>query len=266
MAVLDYTADVWRHALGLGNGQGPRTLILEGTWWRKAAVENRLSQLDDVRELPFPDIFVGTHQGIEVAYCCAYGAPRAAEPAHVFAQIGTPLLVQIGTCGVLVPNIGIGTVLLPDTCRACDGVSEHYGGGLDVALDPYWIARAAAHLADLSITTGRARHITWPSLFAQSDSMCARWAEAGFVSVDMETSVVATIARRYGVAAVSLLSAWDALLSGRTFLDPLDPPEAAALSRANDAVFTVALRLAQEVAQRGAASKGAAAAAADQLT
>jgi len=253
MAVLDFEADVWRRSLDLPRGKEPAVLILEGTWWREAAIRNRLVLLDDVRELAFPEMFIGTRSGLSVAYCCAYGAARAAEPAHVFAQIGTPLLIQIGTCGGLVPDLATGAVVLPETCRACDGVSEIYGGGSDVALDGRWIERAQAHLADLSIAARRTKHITWPSLFAQTDAMCAEWARAGFASVDMETSVVATIARRYGVSAVALLSVWDDLRGGRTFLDPLDAAEAAALSRSNDAVFTVALNLAEEVVSRSAA-------------
>ena len=54
MAILDYPADIWREALDLPPGKEPQALILEGTWWRKSATENRLAKLDDVRELSFP--------------------------------------------------------------------------------------------------------------------------------------------------------------------------------------------------------------------
>ncbi len=99
MAILDHSDQIWRDALGMPEGQEPVALILEGTWWRETATAARLALLEDVRELEFPDMFVGTWHGLSIAYCCAYGAARAVEPAHIFAQMGTPVLIQIGTCG-----------------------------------------------------------------------------------------------------------------------------------------------------------------------
>ncbi len=249
MAILDSSEELWREALDIEAGRAPDVLILEGTWWRKNATNNRLKKLSDVRELNFPEIYVGYWNGARVAYCCAYGAARAVEPAHIFAQMGTPLLIQIGTCGTLDVNTGTGMVVLPETCAARDGISQIYGAGAHVQTTPKWVRRAETELRAREITTQRAHHLTWPSLFAQSDQMCADWAKEGLLSVDMETSAVIAVARHFGVSALSMLTVWDALPHGRTFLDPLDPPEAEALERSNEAVFDVALALAQEVAQ-----------------
>lgn len=248
MAVLDMSAQVWRDALDIPAGQEPAALILEGTWWRADAEKARLSLLDEVHETAFPDIYTGRWQGVPIAYCCAYGAPRAAEPALIFAQLGTPLLIQIGTCGAFVPSARPGCVMLPETCAARDGISQYYGAGDDVGLDGFWIGRAESLLADENLKTMRGRHLTWPSLFAQSDEMSRKWAAEGFLAVDMETSVVASIADKFGVSAVSLLSVWDALSAGKTFLDPLPSRAVAELSRANATVFKVALQLAKETA------------------
>ncbi|WDR06284.1 hypothetical protein PSQ90_02125 [Devosia rhodophyticola] len=253
MAVLDVAARVWRDALNIEVGQEPAALILEGTWWRAAAEKSRLALLDNVRETAFPDIYIGQWQGVRVAYCCAYGAARAVEPAHIFAQMGTPLLIQLGTCGAFIPDARPGSVMLPEICAARDGVSQHYGCGPDIELDPVWIDRAERLLAKENLQTLRGRHLTWPSLFAQSDEMCRQWAEEGLLTVDMETSVVGAVAQKFGVSAVSLLSVWDALSEGKTFLDPLPPEHAAELSRANTRIFDVALQLAKEVALRRAA-------------
>ncbi|WP_419909172.1 hypothetical protein [Hoeflea sp.] len=246
MAILDYSDTIWRQALGIPAGQEPAALILEGTWWREAASENRLSKLSDVRELAFPDMFAGSWNGVEIVYCCAYGAARAVEPAHIFAQLGTPLLIQIGTCGTLDPEASTGKVILPETCAARDGVSQHYRAGETVRTDAHWLQRAEHHLNRRDVETQRARHLTWPSLFAQSDEMCDGWAAEGLLSIDMETSTVVAVADYYGVKAVSMLTVWDALPHGRTFLDPLEPEDAARLRRSNEQVYDVALMLAEE--------------------
>ena len=246
MAILDYDPDIWRHALELGDGNPPAALILEGTWWREKATANRLSHLENVRELNFPDMFAGQWQGTEVVYCCAYGAARAVEPAHIFGQLGTPLMVQIGTCGTLDLSTTTGMVMLPEQCAARDGISQIYGAESVVHTDPNWVTRAETHLRNKQVKTARANHLTWPSLFAQSDEICQGWMDEGLESVDMETSAVIAVGRYFGASTVSLLSVWDALPRGRTFMDPLSDEEAAALKRSNEIVFDVALQLAKE--------------------
>lgn len=248
MAILDMPADLWWQALGLEADEAPAALILEGTWWRERATRARLSLLQDVRELPFPEMYHGRVGGVPVAYCCAYGAARAVEPAHVFAQMGAPLLIQIGTCGTLDRAAGTGLVILPGSCAARDGISPLYGAGAKLETDAHWRARAEAALCDLGRETRAAYHLTWPSLFAQSDAMCAAWADEGLLSVDMETAAVLAVARRFGAGAVAMLTVWDALPHGRTFLDPLPEADAARLAASDRAVFEAALTLAQEAA------------------
>lgn len=245
MAILDYSAQIWREALDLPQDDEPVALILEGTWWRKDATRNRLALLDEVRELPFPEMYLGYWQGHKVAYCCAYGAARAVEPAHIFAQLGTRLLIQIGTCGSLDENAPTGMIVLPERCAARDGIAQAYGAGKTVTTDPQWLTRAEKLLGEAGAQTKRTYHLTWPSLFAQSAQMCDDWAEEGLASIDMETSAVTAVANHFGAGAIAMLTVWDVLFRGRTFLDPLDPAEQKLLKKSNEQVFITALQLAK---------------------
>ncbi len=249
MAILDFDRSVWENALGLSAGDVPHVLILEGTWWRAQACETRLARLNDVQELPFPDIFTGSFGEARVAYCCAYGAARAVEPSQIFAQLGTALIIQIGTCGVMTPGIPAGAVTVPRSAAARDGVSQYYGAGNEVDFDAKWCARAETLLRSTGCTALNTSHVTWPSLFAQSDEICSAWAKEGLQTVDMEASAVAAVAARYGCASLALLCTWDLLADGRTFLDPLPDHSQTELARANTATFEVALQLALEIAQ-----------------
>ena len=257
MAILDFKADRWMTALGWTPEDVPDVLVLEGTWWRERAVQSRLRMLEGVSETAFPDIFTGRAGTSRLAYSCAYGAARAAEVAHVCAQVGTPLIVQIGTCGALVPGITTGTVAVPDRALARDGVTPTYGGGETVALDGPWSEQAAIHLARRGIAVNRGLHLTWTTLFAQDDALCAGWAAEGIATVDMETAAVAAVAARFGAKCVALLAAWDILGEGRTFLDPVDRDETRALADANAATWETALDLAAQVAAGRADRRGA---------
>ena len=250
----------WRCLISGGrSGRGhwaTRSVVFLTHWFSRGhgGVNGRRSsgsrRLTAVRELPFPDMFAGEFDGARVAYCCAYGAARAVEPAHVFAQLGTPLVVQIGTCGVMTDEFGAGTVAVPRKAEARDGVSQHYGAGASVGFASDWAGQAEDILQDLAVAARDTSHLTWPSLFAQSDAMCAGWAAEGLQTVDMEAAAVGAVAARFGVSAIALLSAWDALSEGQTFLDPLPEAQREALRRADLATFETALHLAREVSRR----------------
>ena len=126
-AVMDLGADEWLAALGMDTPDIPRAVIMEGSWWREQRTAWRLSLLDNVRELAFPDMFHGLWQGIPVVYSCVYGAPRAVELAHLFGVLGTPRMVMIGTCGALDPALATGDVVVPSIAVAREGVAHLYG-------------------------------------------------------------------------------------------------------------------------------------------
>jgi purine-nucleoside phosphorylase len=244
MAILDLAPTVWHDALEIAQGQEPAALILEGTWWRERATKSRLARLTDVRETAFPEMYLGRWNGVSVAYCCAYGAARAVEPAHVFAQMGTPLLIQIGTCGAVDGSLQTGTVMVPDTVCGRDGVSQHYSSNAVLTMDQRASVQARGLLARWGVPTAEGAHLTWSSLFAQSDAYCATWMTEGLRTVDMEAAAVAAVAARFGRQAVALLTVWDALAEGKSFLDPLSDAQAKALARADAMIFDAALDLA----------------------
>lgn len=245
-SIMDLTADEWQAALDLKDHELPVAVISEGTWWREQRTQERLALLDDVVELPFPDIFIGKWNGKPVAYCCAYGAPRAVEVAHLFGSLGARLAVQIGSCGGLQGQLAPGDVVVPDEAVCEEGIARIYGAGESVVADAGWSDRARAVLTDRGHTAHGGKHLTWYSLFAQNAVMVEEWHSAGYVSVDMETATTLAVARHFGMHAVSMLVVWDELLRGRSFLDPLEPDHQTAFDSAYSDLFAVALQLVDE--------------------
>lgn len=235
--------DGWLTLLGLAPHEVPQLLVLEGTWWRERALSTRLPHLTGVRELGMPDLWHGFSGDVPVAYCPAYGAPRAVEPAHVLALCGTPVVVQIGSCGGLQPAVRTGDVVLSERASIGEGASQYYGGAGSSPADAGLVRAAAALLAARGLTAHRGTTISTSALLQQPDDLVASWAAAGHLGVDMETSAVLSVAAHFGVRAASLLFVWDEL-PGRSWTDPFSPAEQAAQARANAAVFEVALQLA----------------------
>ena len=233
----------WCRALGLAEVDIPRLLVLEGSWWRRERTAQRLAMLEDVRELAFPDYHLGRRPAddLPVLYSCIYGAPRAVEPTHVFGLLGTPTVVQIGSCGSLQPHVRTGDVVLPETAAIGEGASQYYGGFGASTATPALVDRAEAALRARGLRVHRGAHVTTSALFAQPPDRVEGWRAAGYLGVDMETSAVFSAAQSFGMEAVSILFVWDELLAGRSFLHPYTEAERAAQARANEALMPVAL-------------------------
>lgn len=246
-SIMDLTASDWQGALGLNDGDVPVAVISEGTWWREQRTKERLALLDDVRELPFPDIFVGRWHDKPVAYSCAYGAPRAVEVAHLFGSLGARLAVQIGSCGGLQRGLAPGDIIVPDEAVCEEGVARIYGASDRVAADPQWTKRARADLSARDHVVHTGTHLTWYSIFAQNGRMVESWHNAGYVSVDMETATTLAVAKHFNMSAVSMLVVWDELLRGRSFLDPLEDAHQKEFDRSYENVFATALALVDEL-------------------
>ena len=136
-----------------------------------------------------------------------------------------------------------GDVILPESAVGRDGVAHLFGDAEAAFATPSIVARAQESLLARQHTVHRGGHITWASLFTETHAMLAAWHQAGFLSVDMETATTFSVAQSLGMSAVSLLVVWDDLTRGKRFLDPLSADEQAALARANESVFEVALAL-----------------------
>lgn len=68
--------------------------------------------------------------------------------------------------------------------------------------------------------------------------------------VDMETAATFAVVAHFDTPAISMLVAWDEILSGRSILEPLDAEEKVASDKAGAAIFEVVFELAADVAAR----------------
>lgn len=233
----------WWQVTGLAPDEVPEVVVLEGTWWRRDREAQRLRLLDDVRELDAPDWYWGTYHGHPVVYACMYGAARAVEPVVILGQLGTKVVVQIGSCGGIQPGARTGDLLIPDTVAIEEGVSRWYHARTAVSATPALVAAAIEAAERRGIRTLRGLSVTEDTLLGvrPTDDSLERWRGAGYVGVDMETSAVFSAAQYMDMQRLSLIHIWDELAAGRRWSDPL-PPEVDAYRRCTEeAMFEIAL-------------------------
>jgi uridine phosphorylase len=234
-------------ALELKPSEVPVALILEGSWWQQKKNKLRLSKLEHVRELPFPEMHLGYYQDRPLLYSCVYGAPRAVEPVHIFASLGAQLVVMIGSCGAIQRKVNTGDIVLPRQVRIGEGASQYYAEGKWAEPSEAWVNRAENALRSRGFLTHQGLFITTSALFAQPLERVQEWESAGYLGVDMETSAVFTVAKALGMEGVSMVFVWDELHRQRTFLDEFSAEEKDKQQRADLATYEVALELAAQV-------------------
>lgn len=233
----------WLSAIGMSSAEVPRKIILEGTWWQKTRYPMRLEYLSSVRELKFPDMYLGEFEGNKIMFCCAYGASRAVEPVHIFGLLGTEIVVQIGSCGGLQEQVRTGDVVIPTTSVIGEGASQYYNKLISSTATEYLVESVNRTLTTLGLKTHAGRHISTSALLQQSDKQITKWQLEGLLGVDMETSAVYSAAEYFDMQRVAMLFVWDELLSYRTWLDEFSISEKSRQFEANRTIFEVALKL-----------------------
>lgn len=231
----------WWRVTGLVPADLPELLVVEGSWWRRDREAQRLACLDSVRELGAPDWWWGRWRGHAVVYACVYGAARTVEPVHILGQLGTPKVAQIGSCGGLQRGIRPGDLVLADRVWVAEGASGHYGGGDWALATPGLVDRAQQLASGRGLAVHRGETVTTEVLLRQPPELVHAWSSAGYLGVDMESSATLSAAAWAGMSSLTLLHAWDDLLAGRSWTDPLPEHAAARRSATEAALFELAL-------------------------
>ncbi len=210
----DLTRADWLGFLDLVEERIPPVLVLRGTRNLRANYDKYCAYFDDVLEIGSPnalfeDVFIGRRGGIDVGYASVYGAPMVSEITHVFAVLGTRLVVQTGVCGALGDGIEAGDLVIATEARCAEGAAECYLPGVKtVAASPELVAEV---MADRSIDIPRHAGPVWTTaaLLAEGKSEIDQWYGEGYLAADMETASTFAVAEYFGLRRVSILYAFD---------------------------------------------------------
>jgi uridine phosphorylase len=138
------------------------------------------------------------------------GGASAAIVVEELIALGAETLLRIGTCGALVGELELGTLLPVDAALAADGASRALGANERVRADE---ALATA----LSEVTGRApvTCVSTDLFYDPRHDLRAAWLKEGATVVEMEAAAVMQVAHNHGVRAACLLAVTDRLADRR---------------------------------------------------
>jgi uridine phosphorylase len=178
----------------------------------KLRSEGRLELIYQFRGDPPPDsVYVLAHDGRQVAVANpGIGAPYAAAVFEVLIALGCRKFVACGSAGVLKPELERGTIVIPKSAIRDEGTSYHYcPPSRAIDIDPSVVSRLESVLRKHDVRHEIGRTWTTDAFFRETRRKVAERKAEGCLTVDMECSAFAAVAKFRGVTFGQYLVAGD---------------------------------------------------------
>jgi purine-nucleoside phosphorylase len=126
-------------------------------------------------------------------------------------------LIRIGTCGAIHPDLGIGDVVLALGASTDSGANKLRFKGMDYApTASFSLLKQAYDVAQqkgIRVMVGNI--LTSDTFYQDSPELREIWAKYGTLAVEMEAAALYTLAAKFGVNALAILTVSDARAKGQ---------------------------------------------------
>ncbi len=205
--------------IGAKKGEIAETVLLPGDPLRaKFIADNFLENVVCYNEVRNMYGFTGTYKGKEISIQgTGMGIPSTAIYANELVdEYGAKTLIRIGTCGSLKREISLGEILLASSANTDSSINKIKFGGMDFAptADFELLDKAFHKARELSIETRVAPIFSSDSFYDDNPDRYKIWADHGVLGVEMESTVLYTIAAKKNVRALTILTVSDNLVTG----------------------------------------------------
>ena len=161
--------------------------------------------------------FTGTVAGTRVSVMgTGMGVPSHSIYVHeLIAEYGVRRLIRVGTCGAFQPQLGLGDLILAMAASTDSHINRLRFHGMDFApaadFELLLSAHESAIAAGIPVSVGTV--LTSDTFYDDDPDAWKLWAAHGVLAVEMETAGLYTLAAKFGVQALSILTVSDSLVS-----------------------------------------------------
>ena len=145
------------------------------------------------------------------------GMPSCAIYVHeLLAGHGARVLIRVGTCGALPPDLARGDLVLAMSASTDSAMNRQRFGGMDFAPTASFDLLQRAHALGAAVPRPPrvGPVITSDVFYPPRDDWWQVWAEHGVLAAEMETAALYTLASRAGARALSILAVSDHVVTG----------------------------------------------------
>lgn len=162
--------------------------------------------------------YTGTYGGKRLSVqATGMGMPSMSIYAHeLLADYGCKVLLRVGTCGALHPDLALRDLVLAQTASTDSAMNDHRFRGMNYAPAADFELLLRAHEVALKrearLKVGGV--LTSDTFYGDDPEWWRIWARHGVLAAEMETAALYTLAARHGARALSLLTVSDHIVSG----------------------------------------------------
>ncbi len=125
-------------------------------------------------------------------------------------------LIRVGTCGTIQEKMNLGQVILAMSASGDSDANSQYFGGMHYAAtaDFDLLMKAYDAAKKMNINTYQGSVFSTNTFYDDSPNRWDKWKKHGILGVEMETQMLFTLAKRFGIKALSILTVSDNIITG----------------------------------------------------
>ena len=207
--------------IGAKQGQIAPTILLPGDPMRaKYIAETMLEDVICFNKVRGMLGFTGRYGDNHVSVMgTGMGIPTLSIYVHeLITEYHVKTLIRVGTCGALQPYLKVGDVVLAMAASTNSHINKLRFGGMDYAptasFDLLLKAYEAAKGSGSKVYVGGM--LSSDTFYGDDPGMWKKWAAYGILVVEMETSGLYTLAAKFKVDALSILTVSDSAVTGES--------------------------------------------------
>jgi len=204
--------------IGAKEGDIAGTVLLPGDPLRaKYIAENFLTNTTCYNEVRGMYGYTGTYKGKRISVQgTGMGIPSISIYVNeLITNYKAKNLIRIGSCGSMQPDIKIRDVVLAISASTDSHINKIRFHGMDYASTAnFELLKKAYDIAlekDISVKVGSV--LTTDTFYNDDPNSWKHWANYGILAVEMETAVLYTLAAKFKVNALSILTVSDSLVT-----------------------------------------------------
>jgi len=159
--------------------------------------------------------YTGKVNGIGVSTCSTgIGCPSAAIVVEELAKIGAETFIRVGTTGSLQPDIEVGDIIIASSAVRGDGTSRSYVPTEYPAVADFSVTAALVQAAQQPTRRVHFGTVLTSDVFYCDVENLKHWSMLNVLSVEMECSVIFTLAKLRKLRAGAILAVDSSPLKG----------------------------------------------------
>lgn len=205
--------------IGAKPGQVAPTVLLPGDPLRARHIaETFLGEAVCFNEVRGMLGYTGSYEGKRVSVMgSGMGIPTLSIYVNeLVTEYHVRTLIRVGTCGALQPDLKIGDIVLPMSSSTNSHINRLRFGGMDYAPTASFglLLKAYERAKEIGARVFVGGMFASDTFYADDPEWWKKWAEYGALVTEMETAGLYTLAAKFKVDALSVLTVSDSLVTG----------------------------------------------------